>query len=171
MYCKKCGTQLKTGDKYCPKCGTQIVSSKETKLQPKLFIILFICFILLICTILIFRYNSNKNNLLQISDYTFNIDHLSQTEVYAVQALNQYVDEGGDESKIGDSVWIMKTYGGTNGVLYYIEVVDGVLYAIRDDGEISEYTTAEAGGEKMMGFLIYAVEYDGQYVSLTEISE
>ena len=33
MYCKKCGTEQKNGQKFCPKCGEPFVVSNDTPNQ------------------------------------------------------------------------------------------------------------------------------------------
>lgn len=101
---------------------------------------------------------------------TINVIKLNTNEEMALKAINKYIADGNDESNIKGSIWVMKTAStATNGVDYYVEVVDNVLYAIYDNGDVSEFTEIDCGGEFMHEAMVFAVHYDGSTVSTSKL--
>lgn len=94
---------------------------------------------------------------------------LSVNEQKVLQAINQYVADGKSKDDILQAAWIMKTSGGSNGVEYYVEVANNVLYAIEYSGAVSEFTALDCGGSTMYDLVVYAVHYNGTTVSTAKL--
>ena len=94
---------------------------------------------------------------------------LTKNEEVALAAINQYVADGKQKDEILSSVWVMKTSGAENGVDYYVEVADNILYAIYFSGEVSEFTVSDCGGASMRELMVYAVHYNGITVSSSKL--
>lgn len=109
--------------------------------------------------------SGNKGDL-QVEVYVLN---LTTNEEKVLQAINQYIADGNSKNDILESAWVMKTSGGSNGVDYYVEVADNVLYAIYDSGTVSEFTVTDCGGTTMHELMVYAVHYDGTIVNTSKL--
>lgn len=94
---------------------------------------------------------------------------LTTNEEKVLLAINQYLADGKSKDDVLSSAWVMKTSGGTNGVDYYVEVANDVLYAIYYSGEVSEFTVSDCGGSMMHELMVYAVHYDGTTVSTSKL--
>ena len=89
---------------------------------------------------------------------------LSTEEEKVLTAINQYLADGHDEDTVLDTAWVMKTEGAENGVDYYVEVAENVLYALYFSGKVSEYTIFDCGSVLMHDLMVYAVHYNGTTV-------
>lgn len=89
----------------------------------------------------------------------------TKNEEAALSAINQYIADGKPEDQILPSVWVMKTVGAVNGMEYYVEVANYVLYAIYSSGKVSEFTAIDCGGTTLHELMVYAVELNGTTVN------
>lgn len=90
---------------------------------------------------------------------------LTKNEEAALSAINQYIADGKSKDQILPSVWVMKTVGAVNGVDYYVEVANNVLYAVYFSGKVSEFTAIDCGGSTLHELMVYAVERNGAKVN------
>ncbi len=110
--------------------------------------------------------SGNKGDL----SVEINVLKLTVNEEKVLQVINQYIADGNSKEDILSAAWIMKTTGGGNGVDYYVEVANNVLYAIDYSGEISEFTVSDCGGDTTLyELMVYAVHYNATSVNTSKL--
>lgn len=96
---------------------------------------------------------------------TVKVLELTTNQEKALAAINKYIADGNSKENVLSLACVLKTSGGSNGVDYYIEVANNVIYAIYYSGEVSEFTVSDCGDTTMHELLVYAVRRDGTAVS------
>lgn len=105
-------------------------------------------------------------------DVTVNVLKLTLGEELALMAINQYLADGKSADNVMPNVWVMKTSrtsDSDNDIDYYVQVAKNVLYAIHDDGTVSEFTALDCGGDEMFELMVFATQYNGKFVSSSNL--
>ena len=94
---------------------------------------------------------------------------LTENEKAVLKVINQYIEDGNSKQSILSHAYILKAYGSVDGIDYYVEVANNVIYAITYSGDIYEFSVALCGGTTLHDWLLYAVRYSGSTVSTEKL--